>query len=156
MVNIRTKYDILDDAGEIAVPGGSTGSTLAVSVPPRTPSCQCQFLISGTSVVKWIDPDDLVFDDGPIGYVRAMLLHGGFAVADIRHPHIVSDVDFVDTAGVLTPDPDILDLILVGGVTIRFETDFNLGSITAKLQGVTQEEQTVESGDPDSGDLIIP
>lgn len=156
MVNIRTKYDILDDAGEITVPGGSAGSTLAVAVPPRASSCHCQFLISGTSITKWIDPDDLIFADGPIGYVRAMILHGGFAVADIKHPNVVSDVDYVSTAGALTIDPDVLDVVLVGGVTIRFNTDFNQGSIVATLLGVTQEEQVVESGEPDSGDLIVP
>lgn len=153
MVGVRLNKDLLDDQGLVQVPSGFPGNTLAIAAPPRAPACLCEFLIEQGSTQRWLDVEDLIFDDGDTGFVRALVTHGGYTVEDIRRPSVLSEDDFVTTNGRLQRDPGVLDLVLSSGLTIRLSADFNDGRLRADLQGVAVEGQVVA---PDiEGDIIV-
>lgn len=82
IIYAKLKYDLLADDGSVLVVGGTDGTIQDVDQPPTTGRVNVLFP-EGQSA--WLRQENLIFRDGPIGLLRAILRYNSVVLTDARY-----------------------------------------------------------------------
>ncbi len=117
--------DLYDANGVVDVPKGSQGVvTNAASVPNS--SYSITFAVDSNIVTKIVGLDDLIWQDGAIGPVRALRFANSMVLSDVVYPEMISRTDLV-VGNKFVPNETLFELHFDEGLVVAISFDFNSG-----------------------------
>jgi len=123
-VNVVVKKNILATDGSVSVASGSSGTVVQSQYPPSAKGFQVQFSRSGGDVFVWLPSEDLIWRDGLLGPLRAILQTQSAVIVDADFVSLISPVDLV-VDDRLSFSGNSVDLFTDDGYKIRITSDAN-------------------------------
>jgi hypothetical protein len=132
VVNVRAKVNLLDITGEIEVAVGNPGVISDTTEPPD--QVYDVVFTTGTSQTaqRWVTENDILFDDGPLGPVRAMVEDGQHVISEVIYPEKVSDQDML-LGEKFTMREDVMRVDFENGNRLTVTADRNTGRLKFDL-----------------------
>jgi hypothetical protein len=134
VVKVKAANDIVDETtGATDVLVNTAGDVVGVQLPPAVLRYRVDF--TSVSKVKWLDPAQIIFTDGPIGSVNAVLEQAFERLVRLSYPELVTDHDQVMGRQILA-NRERVRMHLESGITITITSDRNTGELTFVTAGV--------------------
>ncbi|TXH14528.1 MAG: hypothetical protein E6R03_09065 [Hyphomicrobiaceae bacterium] len=123
-VRVITKNNILNTDGSIAVAAGSKGVVTQTQYPPTAAGFLVQFDRTGGPISKWLSNDEIVWMDGFLGPLRAVLQTQSAVIVDVDFVNLYSRVDLI-VDDRLTFTANSVDMFTADGYKIRITYNAN-------------------------------
>lgn len=122
-VNVVAKFDILEN-GNLLVSKGTLGTVLEADTPPIVGRFYVRFQGDDNPVDRWVVTEQLIWRDGFLGPLRAILLSQAIVVVDVDFVSLMSPLDLLINNN-LTFDGSTIDLFTDDGYKIRISSNAN-------------------------------
>lgn len=123
-VLVTLKKNIIASDGSISVAAQSVGTVVETQYPPTAKGFYVTFQRSGGNVSVWLPPEDLIWRDGILGPLRAILQTQSAVIVDAEFVNLISSVDLV-VDDRLSFAGNSIDLRTDDGFSIRITSDAN-------------------------------
>lgn len=122
-VIVVAKFDILEN-GSIIVAKGTVGTVLEADTPPTVGRFYVEFQGDDNPVTRWVVAEQLIWRDGFLGPLRAILLSQAIVVVDVDFVSLMSPLDLLINNN-LTFDGSTIDMFTDDGYKIRISSNAN-------------------------------
>lgn len=123
-VKVIAKNNVMNSDGSVAVAAGSKGVVIQTQYPPSSSGFLVQFDRTAGPLTKWMSGDEVVWMDGFLGPLRAILQTQSAVVVDVDFVNLYSKVDLI-VDDRLTYTANAVDMFTDDGYKIRITYNAN-------------------------------
>lgn len=123
-VKVIARNNILNTDGSVAVAAGSKGVVIQTQYPPTASGFLVQFDRTSGPFTKWLANDEIVWMDGFLGPLRAILQTQSAVIVDVDFVNLYSRVDLI-VDDRLTFTSNSVDMFTDDGYKIRITYNAN-------------------------------